>query len=122
MTDKRSNRRGGPEARRRKALERRIQSAMTTLYDPATPHVDLFNMGMIYAIEADADGNVRIDLAFSSPGHPGNLELPGRVAQTVRELEGVGECKVRVVNDPPWSLDRVSDYARIQLSVAGDAS
>lgn len=109
-----------PPARKRKALERKVLSALTTVYDPATPHIDLFNMGMIYAVVVNEEGEVQIDLAFSSPGHPGNLELPRSVADTVRELEGVRDCRVRIVSDPPWTLDRVSDYARIHLSVVGE--
>lgn len=108
-----------PRNRQRKALERKVVSALTTIYDPATPHVDLFNMGMIYAVEVGDDGAVDVDLAFSSPGHPGNLELPHLVRTTVCELNGVTDCRVRIVSDPPWTLDRVSDYARIQLSVVG---
>jgi len=105
-----------------KALERRVQSALTTIYDPATPHIDLFNMGMIYHVAIEDGGKVRIDLAFSSPGHPGNLLLPKRVADAIRELEGVTECKVRIVNDPPWTLDRVSDHARVNMIVVGNTS
>ena len=101
-----------------KVLERRIHSALTTIYDPATPHIDLFNMGMIYRVVVDA-GKVQIDLAFSSPGHPGNLLLPKQVADAIRELDGVAECKVTIVNDPPWTLDRVSDHARVNMSVVG---
>lgn len=111
-----------PGARRRKALERRVWSALSTIPDPATPRIDLMNMGMVYRIGIDDQGVVTLDLAFSSPGHPGNLELPKRVADTVRELEGVSECRVRVVSDPPWTLDRVSDYARVHLSVVGEGS
>lgn len=106
--------------RQRSTLERKVFSALTTIYDPATPHIDLFNMGMIYAVQTDDDGFVQIDLAFSSPGHPGNLELPRRVTDTVRELQGVSDCRVRIVNEPRWTLDRVSDYARIHLSVVGN--
>lgn len=102
-----------------KALERRVQSALTTIYDPATPHIDLFNMGMIYRIHVEDGGKVQIDLAFSSPGHPGNLLLLKQVADAIRELEGVSECRVKVVSDPPWTLDRVSDHARINMSVVG---
>lgn len=106
--------------RRSKSLERKVISALTTVYDPATPHVDLFNMGMIYAVAVDDDGKVDIELAYSSPGHPGNLQLPQQVSETVRELHGITECRVRIVTDPPWTMDRVSDYARIQLSVVGN--
>lgn len=102
-----------------KALERRVQSALTTIYDPATPHIDLFNMGMVYRIAVEDGGRVQIDLAFSSPGHPGNLLLPKQVADAIRELEGLSQCKVKIVNDPPWTLDRVSDYARVNMTVVG---
>ena len=109
--------------RQRQALERRVQNAMTTIYDPATPNIDLYNMGMIYAVRiempasAAAGARVELDLAYSSPGHPGNIGLVQRVESTVRELEGVEDCKVTVVSDPPWTLDRVSDHARINMSV-----
>lgn len=114
MTSSRSSRRSPDQQ-----LIRRVQNAMTTVYDPATPHIDLFNMGMIYAIAVEDGNRVRIELAFSSPGHPGNLLLPGQVAAAVRELDGVADCIVKIVNDPPWTLDRVSDHARINMSVVG---
>jgi metal-sulfur cluster biosynthetic enzyme len=119
MADKPARSRRDPAARQRKVIERRVQNALTTLYDPATPRIDLFNMGMIYGVTVADDGQVVVALAFSSPGHPGNLELPKRVADTVRELEGVSDCRVKIVSDPPWDLGRVSDYARIHLSVVG---
>ncbi len=115
MTEKSKKR--DPQKRQRQALERRVQGALTTIYDPATPHIDLFNMGMIYEVRIDLPGGVEIDLAYSSPGHPGNIGLVEQVESTICELEGVESCKVNVVTDPPWSLDRVSDYARVNMSV-----
>jgi len=114
MTTPRSSRRDP-----NKALERRVQSVLTTIYDPATPHIDLFNMGMVYRVVIEDGGKVRIDLAFSSPGHPGNLLLPKQLADAIRELDGVSECKVKIVNDPPWTLDRISDHARVNMTVVG---
>ena len=106
-----------PDKRQRQALERRIQNAMTTIYDPATPNIDLFNMGMIYDIRIELPGSVEIDLAYSSPEHPDNFGLTLRVKTTVEELDEVNDCKVIVVSDPPWTLDRVSEHARINMSV-----
>ncbi len=105
-----------PGKRQRQALERRIQSALTTIYDPATPNIDLFNMGMVYQIHIEADGAVEIEMAYSSPGHPGYLGFPRRVESTIKELEGVSQCAVKVVVEPAWSMDRVSDHARINMS------
>ena len=119
MADKKSRR--DPANRQKKVLERRIQTALTTIFDPATPHIDLFNMGMIYAVHVDDQHQVVIELAYSSPGHPGNIGLPQQVEGTVTELEGVTSCKVEIVTDPPWTLDRVSDHARINMSVVGES-
>jgi metal-sulfur cluster biosynthetic enzyme len=118
MSNRKSKR--DPARRQKQKLERRVQSAMTTIYDPATPNIDLFNMGMIYSIEVDDRNVAHIDLAFSSPGHPGNLGLPQQVADTVKELEGINDCKVNVVAEPRWTMDRVSEYARIHMSVVGN--
>lgn len=103
--------------RQRQAIERRIQNALTTIYDPATPNIDLFNMGMIYDIRIELPGTVELDLAYSSPMHPGNAGLVEEVEATISELDGVEICKVNVVTDPPWTLDRVSDHARVNMSV-----
>lgn len=106
-----------PDKRKKQALERQIQNAMTTIYDPATPNIDLFNMGMIYDIRIQLPGSVEIDMAYSSPGHPGNIGLTSRVKTTVEELDVVSDCKVNIISDPPWTLDRVSEHARINMSV-----
>ena len=116
MADSRKNRRD-PDKRQKQALERRVQNALTTIYDPATPHIDLFNMGMIYEVRVELPSRIEIDLAYSSPGHPGNIGLVELVESTISELEGIDSCKVVVVTDPPWTLDRVSDYARVNMTV-----
>lgn len=102
--------------RQRQVLQRRIQSALTTIYDPATPNIDLFNMGMVYNINIQADAAVEIEMAYSSPGHPGYLGFPRQVESTISELEGVSRCTVKVVAEPAWTMDRVSDHARINMS------
>ncbi len=81
MAEKRTKR--DPDKRKRLALERRVHSALTTIYDPATPHIDLYNMGMIYAVRICLPGTVEIDLAYSSPGHPGNIGLVQKIETTV---------------------------------------
>lgn len=108
-----------PTRGRRSPLERQVWTALTTVRDPATPAIDIVAMGMVYAVEADEEGRVSVDVAFSSPSHPDNLGLPGQVAAVVRELKGVTDCRVRIVTDPPWTLDRLSDRARAELAVSG---
>jgi metal-sulfur cluster biosynthetic enzyme len=104
---------------RRRPLERRVLSALTTVRDPATPAVDIVGMGVVYRVGESEDGLIQIDLAFSDPSHPGCAGLPDQVAALVRDLEGVRDCQVRVVTDPPWTIDRLSDSARADLAVTG---
>ncbi len=105
-----------PGKRQQQVLERKIQSALTTIYDPATPNIDLFNMGMIYSIRIELPGHVEIDMAYSSPGHPGYLGLPRLIESLIQEIDGINQCKVNVVSEPAWTMDRVSDHARINMS------
>ena len=115
MTD--SAKKSDPHKRQRQALERRIQSALTTVYDPATPNIDLFNMGMVYEIRIELPATVEIDLAYSSPDHPGNTGLRETVESMIGELDGIEHCRVNIITEPPWTLDRVSDYARLNMGV-----
>lgn len=105
-----------PNKRQKQSLERKIQAALTTIYDPATPNIDVFNMGMVYEIRIELPGDVELDLAFTSPGHPGYLGFPRRIKETIEEIDGIESCEVKVVTEPPWSMDRVSDHARINMS------
>lgn len=104
-------------------LIRQVNTAMTTIMDPATPAIDIFNMGMIYDIRVAEAGPasrlVEMDLAYSSPGLPENAGLIEQITATVEEIAGVTKCQVIVVEDPPWTMDRVTEYARIHLSVVG---
>jgi FeS assembly SUF system protein len=97
-------------------LEKRVIEALHTVYDPEIP-VDIFELGLVYAVEADPSGTVAVRMTLTSPGCPAAQELPATVEQRVREVPGVVDAKVEVVFDPPWCSDRMTEAAKLQLGM-----
>ena len=93
-----------------------VVSAIKTCYDPEIP-VDIWELGLIYRVDIDADNNVQIDMTLTSPMCPVAGELPMQVQQAVESVEDVATCRVELVWDPPWRQDMMSEVARIQLDM-----
>jgi metal-sulfur cluster biosynthetic enzyme len=74
-------------------------------------------LGLIYDIDIDSDNNVHINMTLTAPGCPVADILPGQVATVVRQLEGVNEVKVDLVFDPPWTMERMSEEAKLMLNM-----
>ena len=91
-----------------------IVSALKTVYDPEIP-ADIYELGLIYRVDIDDDRNVVIDMTLTAPGCPVAGEMPGWVENAVSLVPGVGNVTVNMVFDPPWTPDRMSDLARVQL-------
>lgn len=97
-------------------LEERIVAALRTVYDPEIP-VNVYDLGLIYAIDVGADGAVEIRMTLTAPACPVAGMMPGLVESAVRQVDGVTAVKVDLVWDPPWSKERMSDEARLQLGM-----
>jgi FeS assembly SUF system protein len=92
-----------------------IIAALKTVFDPEIP-ADIYELGLIYRIDVDEDRNVSIDMTLTAPGCPVAGEMPGWVQNAVGAIPGVGQVDVRMVFDPPWTTDRMSDEARVALN------
>jgi FeS assembly SUF system protein len=93
-----------------------IVGALKTVYDPEIP-VDIYELGLIYRIDVDADRNVELDMTLTAPGCPVAGDMPGWVENAVSAVPGVGQVKVNLVFDPPWDTSRMSDEARLTLNM-----
>jgi len=93
-----------------------VIEAMRTVHDPEIP-VNIYDLGLIYDIDIDADGKVDVRMTLTAPGCPVAGILPGQVAAAVRQVEGVTDANVELVWDPPWSMERMSDEAKLQLGM-----
>ena len=92
-----------------------IIAALKSVYDPEIP-ADIYELGLIYRVDIDDERNVAIDMTLTAPGCPVAGEMPGWVENAVSLVPGVGNVTVTMVFDPPWSQDRMSDIARVQLN------
>jgi len=93
-----------------------VIEAMRTVHDPEIP-VNIYDLGLIYDIDINAEGRVDIRMTLTAPGCPVAGILPGQVAAAVSQVEGVTDANVELVWDPPWSMERMSDEAKLQLGM-----
>ena len=99
-----------------KAVRDRIVDALKTVYDPEIP-VDIYELGLIYEVDVDDDGLVKVIMTLTSPGCPVAGTLPGEVEQKILSVEGVTDVKLDLVWDPPWTPDRMSEAAKLELNM-----
>jgi FeS assembly SUF system protein len=93
-----------------------IVAALKTVYDPEIP-ADIYELGLIYAIDIDDSRFVTIDMTLTAPACPVAGEMPGWVENAVGAVNGVAGAKVNMVFDPPWDQSRMSDEARVALDM-----
>jgi FeS assembly SUF system protein len=93
-----------------------VIDALKTIFDPEIP-VNIYELGLIYHIRIDENNEVFIEMTLTSPGCPVAQSLPLNVADTARGVEGVTDAHVELVWDPPWSTDRMSEAAKLQLGM-----
>ena len=105
---------GPVDAERTEALREPIVEAISTVFDPEIP-VNIYELGLIYKIEADAESRVHVDMTLTSPACPSAQQLPSEVRYKVKAVEGVSDCTVEVVWEPPWTKDMMSETAKLTL-------
>jgi len=98
------------------SLHDQIAAALRKVYDPEMP-VNIYELGLIYGIDTDAQGNVAIRMTLTAPNCPVAGSLPGEVERAVRSVPGVNSVKLELVFDPPWTKDRMSQAAKLALGL-----
>ena len=88
--------------------------ALRDIYDPEIP-VNIYDLGLIYRVDIDAQANVDIDMTLTAPGCPVAQTFPGMIESEINKLAGVTDTHVEVVWDPPWTQDRMTEAARLEL-------
>ena len=98
------------------ALERQVIAALRTIYDPEIP-VNIYDLGLVYELTVSTAGTVRLRMTLTAPGCPVAQTFPGTVERAVRSVPGVTDAHVELVWDPPWSRERMSEAARLELGM-----
>jgi FeS assembly SUF system protein len=104
------------DAERMAELKPKILEALATVYDPEIP-VNIYELGLIYDVIVDKDGRTGIRMTLTAPACPAAQSLPVEVRQKVAAIDGVSEARVEIVWDPPWTKDRMSEAAKLQLGL-----
>jgi FeS assembly SUF system protein len=95
-------------------LRQRIVDTLSTIFDPEIP-VNIYELGLIYDLDVQEDGKVDIKMTLTSPMCPVAGSLPPEVETKVRATPGVADVNLQIVWDPPWSMERMSEAAKLQL-------
>ena len=93
-----------------------IVAALKTVFDPEIP-ADIYELGLIYKVEIKDDRSVNVLMTLTTPNCPAAGELPTMVENAVASVPGVGVVDVKVVWEPAWSPERMSDEARLVLNM-----
>ena len=93
-----------------------IIEQLRSVHDPEIP-VNIYDLGLIYRIGIAPNGDVEVDMTLTAPACPVAGMMPVMVKDAVKRVEGVGQVKVELVWDPPWTQDKMSDEARLELGM-----
>ena len=98
----------------RTRIEERIVTMLKTVYDPEIP-VDIYNLGLIYSIDLDDDGNLKIDMTLTAPNCPAADFLVDDARIKLESIEGVKSVDIRIVFEPEWNKDMMTEEAKLDL-------
>jgi len=101
-------------AEEKESVRQQAIDILRTVYDPEIP-VDIWELGLVYDVSVDDDGNVRIVMTLTTPNCPAAESLPAQVKHRISQVQGVNEVNVEVVWEPPWNPQMMSEAARLQL-------
>lgn len=97
-------------------MKEEIMEALGQVNDPELG-IDIVNLGLVYGVDIDDEGNVKITMTLTAIGCPLAGMINGAVTEVVKGVEGVKDVEVNIVWDPPWTKDRMSRYAKIALGI-----
>jgi FeS assembly SUF system protein len=100
----------------KKLIEGKVIEALKQVYDPEIP-VNIYELGLIYDIDVKDDDTVHIKMTLTAPACPVAGSLPGQVEQQVETVPEVKSASVELVWEPPWSRERMSEAAMLQLGM-----
>lgn len=100
----------------KEALLMRIKEMLRTIYDPELP-VNIYDLGLVYKLEATESGQVNIEMTLTTPNCPVAQSFPETVREKLLCVPGVNGVAVTLIWDPPWSRDSMSEAAKLQLGM-----
>ena len=97
-------------------LKNKVISEIKKIYDPEIP-VNIYELGLIYKIEIDHEKKVLIEMTLTTPNCPVAESLPKSVKDIILKIEGIKDVDLKLVWDPPWTKDKMSEAAKLELNL-----
>jgi|TARA_B110000211_G_C14079349_1_gene553716 FeS assembly SUF system protein len=97
-------------------IKEKIITEIKKIYDPEIP-VNIYDLGLIYKIEIKNENKAVIEMTLTSPNCPVAESLPNSVKDNILKIEGVSDVDLKLVWDPPWNKDRMSEAAKLELNL-----
>ena len=97
-------------------IKNKVIEEIKKIYDPEIP-VNIYELGLIYKIDVDEKNNVRIDMTLTSPNCPVAESLPNQVKENIKQIEEVSDVDLKLVWEPPWNKDKMSEAAKLELNL-----
>lgn len=97
-------------------IEGDCEAALQTVYDPEIP-VNIYELGLIYGVDVTPEGVVTVQMTLTSPACPAAAAMPAEIESKLRRVKGVTDVVIDIVWDPPWTPDRMSEAAKLELGL-----
>ena len=97
-------------------LKEKIITEIKKIYDPEIP-VNIYELGLIYKIEVNEENKVTVEMTLTSPNCPVAESLPKMVKDNIMKINGVESVDLKLVWNPPWTKDMMSEAAKLELNL-----
>jgi metal-sulfur cluster biosynthetic enzyme len=100
--------------------EELVREELKKVVDPEL-FVNIVDLGLVYVVDIQelpsGKAHVKVEMTMTSPACPAGPQLIGGSKNVVSQMEGVESVEVKIVLDPPWTPDRMTEEARDQLGI-----
>ena len=97
-------------------LKQKVIDEIKKIYDPEIP-VNIYELGLIYKVEITDKKKVNLEMTLTSPNCPVAESLPKMVKDNIMKIKDVSDVKLNLVWDPPWTKDKMSEAAKLELNL-----
>ena len=97
-------------------IKSKVIEVVKKIYDPEIP-VNIYELGLIYKIDVDEKNKVNVDMTLTSPNCPVAESLPNQVKENIKQIEEVSDVDLKLVWEPPWNKDKMSEAAKLELNL-----
>ena len=97
-------------------IKEKIIDEIKKIYDPEIP-VNIFELGLIYKIEVIDNKKALVEMTLTSPNCPVAESLPNSVKENILKIDGVEDVELKLVWDPPWTKEKMSEAAKLELNL-----